>query len=57
MDRPETIQFRENDMLPQCPHCGGTLQSIVKYKHGGTVEHHIIACPLCSKIIGYSAVR
>ncbi len=56
MNTPETIPFDRQGACPKCPQCESTITSILKYKHGSHVEHHILVCPECMKIIGYSAV-
>lgn len=57
MNTLEIIEFPADSPLPRCPHCKEELDSIGKYKHGSTVEHHLLVCPKCGVIIGYSAVR
>ena len=57
MEPLEIIPFPAGSPLPRCPSCQQELDRIGKFKHGTNVEHHILVCPYCAVIIGYSTVR
>ena len=57
MEPIEIIDFPADSPLPRCPYCQQELDRVGKYKHGSTVEHHILVCPYCATIIGYSATK
>jgi len=57
MEPMEIIDFPADSPLPRCPYCQQELDRVGKYKHGSTVEHHILVCPYCATIIGYSAAK
>jgi uncharacterized protein with PIN domain len=40
------------DFRPLCPHCEGSISTLVKVTHGHMEKHKIYCCPHCRKILG-----
>ena len=50
----ESIEFKEAEKLPKCPHCDIVLSSLdTREEKLGMVGFHILilSCPICRKII------